>query len=430
MFIQAGDRGGRKRGVDQFADEDGRTVFGWPYHIPVNGTLARIYSVAIAANGFEFSYAAVAANTVGTIAYARTNNANPELHTVLTAGNAIGGFRAYGSDGAAFQQACAILFNNDANGTIAAGIVPGFLSFYTADNAGVLNQALSIDKDSHVFLGTLTTGINGSATMQSAGVGGGTLWGATYGCFSANPNPMWIHFAKSRNTTLGSHTVIQAADQLGGMIFYGSDGAAWAFGGSMVFVADAAPIAGAVPGSLVQQWSDGTGAAFNSWLPRTRRLATLHTVSSTTATEVTGLSINGVPSGSYVVEWYLLVQSDTAGTGLTFSVNFSGTVTKMSAMCFWPDTGVTAALGAVDDAANVATGQIVAHSVTNTKATSTTNLSTGTTGVATATTTCLVRLTAMLDVSTAGDIELWHGSEAATATRIEVGSSVMCLKTA
>jgi hypothetical protein len=152
-----------------------------------------------------------------------------------------------------------------------------------------------------------------------------------------------------------------------------------------------------------------------------------HSISSTTATEVTDLSQTLV-AGTYRFAYYLLCQSATATVGLTFGVNYTGTVTRIVAMVKWPDTGTTATAGTVDDTATGA--QIVAHTVARTKASSTTNLSTGTGGVATVDVDLFVTITGILVVSDGGDLELWHGSETATATSVEAGSSLVVTRVA
>jgi hypothetical protein len=157
---------------------------------------------------------------------------------------------------------------------------------------------------------------------------------------------------------------------------------------------------------------------------KTTYLSSQHSVASTTQTEVTGLQQTLV-AGTYRFSYFLICQSGTAADGLTFSVNYTGTVTKMVALLSWPDTGVIAALGAVDDVANAATGQLIAYAVTKTKATTVANLSTGTAGVASTGSDLFLKIEGVIVVSDGGDFELWHGSESTNATTVEVGSSLL-----
>jgi hypothetical protein len=172
------------------------------------------------------------------------------------------------------------------------------------------------------------------------------------------------------------------------------------------------------------QDSQGT----KNYVPHSKYLSAQHSVSSTTATEVTALS-HALVAGTYVFDYYLICQAAATATGLTFAINYTGTATRVVAWLTWPDTGVTAALGAVDDAANATTGQVVAYAVARTEATSTPNLSTGTTGVATQNVNLICKISGVLVVSDDGELELWHGSETANATSLEVGSSLILHRT-
>ncbi len=162
---------------------------------------------------------------------------------------------------------------------------------------------------------------------------------------------------------------------------------------------------------------------------KTTYVTAQHSVASTTQTEVTTLQQTLV-AGAYRFSFFLICQSGTAADGLTFSVNYTGTVTKMVAMLSWPDTGVIAALGAVDDVANAATGQLVAYAVTKTKATTVAQLSTGTAGVANTGSDLFLKLEGVIVVSDGGDFELWHGCESTNATTVEIGSSLMMIRVA
>jgi hypothetical protein len=153
-------------------------------------------------------------------------------------------------------------------------------------------------------------------------------------------------------------------------------------------------------------------------------VSTQHQLATATQTAITQLNQTLV-AGTYRFSYWLICQSSNAGVGLTFAVNYTGTASKLVAMCSWPDTGVLAALGAVDDVANVATGQLIAYSVTQTEATTTGNLSTGTTGVATINSNLFISIEGIIVVTDGGNLELWHGSETTNNTSVEVGSSLV-----
>jgi len=99
---------------------------------------------------------------------------------------------------------------------------------------------------------------------------------------------------------------------------------------------------------------------------------------------------------------------------MKFGVNYTGTVTRMSAMAAFPSAGVTAATGTWHDANNATTGQVWAYANTRTESTTAPNLGPWV-GVTTANVDHLVIVEALVVVSDSGDLELWAGSEVASS---------------
>ncbi len=162
---------------------------------------------------------------------------------------------------------------------------------------------------------------------------------------------------------------------------------------------------------------------------KTTYVSTLHTNSTTTPTEVTSLQQTLV-AGAYRFSYFLICQTSNTADGLTFAVNYTGTVTTMTAMLTYPDANALASTGQVDDVANAAAAQLVGHSVTKTKNTTTPTLSTGTGGATTADSNLFIKIEGVIVVSDGGDFELWHGSESTNATRVEVGSNLLMIRVA
>lgn len=160
----------------------------------------------------------------------------------------------------------------------------------------------------------------------------------------------------------------------------------------------------------------------------TRRLGTQHALASTTATEVTELQ-HTLSAGTYHLYAPLIVQSSATGTGLKFGVNYTGTVTRMACTLRFPTTGTTAATGVADDVAAVLTGSLWEAMAATTESTSAPNLGPYT-GVAAANTNILNVIECQLVVSDSGDLEIWHGSEGAVSTSVEVGSASRVTKLA
>jgi hypothetical protein len=71
---------------------------------------------------------------------------------------------------------------------------------------------------------------------------------------------------KSRNTTIGSHTVVQSGDTLGTWIMYGSDGAAGIIGVSIRGEVDGTPGTNDMPGRIIfSTTADGAAAVTDRW---------------------------------------------------------------------------------------------------------------------------------------------------------------------
>ena len=150
-------------------------------------------------------------------------------------------------------------------------------------------------------------------------------------------------------------------------------------------------------------------------LPRIIHLGSNYTNATTTGTAITGLTFAGLVAGTYHVTWILLVQSVATTTSPKFGVNYTGTITRMSAHARYPSAGVNAATGQIEDINNPTTGAIWAYAAATAATTTAPNLGPWT-GVVDANTNCQIHIEALLVVSDAGDLELWAGSEVGTST--------------
>ena len=125
----------------------------------------------------------------------------------------------------------------------------------TAETAGT--EALRIDSSGRVLvkLGSSITSEAGEAhtpALQVAHVGGNvTNLGISVSRFQAsNPNSVPIILQKSRNDTIGSHTIVQDDDALGRVEFAGSDGAKFVTAASIIADVDGTPGTDDMPGRL------------------------------------------------------------------------------------------------------------------------------------------------------------------------------------
>lgn len=160
--------------------------------------------------------------------------------------------------------------------------------------------------------------------------------------------------------------------------------------------------------------------------PRTRRLSADHAISATTATEVTGLELTDLQPGCYVVQYVLRVQSATLTVGIGLGINFTGTAAGPSITLRHCSTGAAAATGVMDDVANVLTGSLVEGRAARAYTTGTPNMLN--TGVATINVDNQVVIEVLIDVTVAGNLELWHSSETASSTTVKTGSVVICTR--
>jgi hypothetical protein len=111
------------------------------------------------------------------------------------------------------------------------------------------SERLRIDSSGRLLVGT-------STAIGSAGGGVNNLLqivngNQAIGQYSANLNGGFLELTKSRNTTAGSHTVVQANDQLGILRFSGSDGSAFIAGSEIRSEVDGTPGTNDMPGRLV-----------------------------------------------------------------------------------------------------------------------------------------------------------------------------------
>lgn len=157
-------------------------------------------------------------------------------------------------------------------------------------------------------------------------------------------------------------------------------------------------------------------------MPKILHLGSDYTNSTTTGTEITGLSFNSLAAGTYYVRWILAMQSAATTTSPKFGVNYSGTATLFMAHARYPSAGVSAATGQIEGSVNATTGQVWAYAASVTETTTAPNLGPWT-GVVTAGENCMLNVEALVVVSDTGDLELWAGSEVASSQiTIKAGS--------
>jgi hypothetical protein len=122
------------------------------------------------------------------------------------------------------------------------------------DSANPDSTPLVVDNSGALIVGH-TSSVT-AARVESTGTGT-AAFAATY--FAANSSGPHISGYKSRNATIGSHTAVQAADDLVLMRGYGSDGTNYNEAGRFTIEADGTISTGIVPGNLKFSTTDSGG---------------------------------------------------------------------------------------------------------------------------------------------------------------------------
>jgi hypothetical protein len=150
------------------------------------------------------------------------------------------------------------------------------------------SERLRIDSSGRLLVGTST------AFNLSGGFGFGfyncTVNGSgAFARFTNDANGPEFEFAKSRNTTQGSHTVVNGSDNLGAIKFVGSDGTAFRNAAQILCQVDGTPGANDMPGRLVfSTTADGASS------PTERmRITSAGNVGIGTTSPATTLDVNG-----------------------------------------------------------------------------------------------------------------------------------------
>lgn len=168
-------------------------------------------------------------------------------------------------------------------------------------------------------------------------------------------------------------------------------------------------------------------------MPRVKQLTSQHSISSATATKVTGLDMT-LEAGTYTFNYSIIEQSATVTVAPLYGLNFSGTATTAKWWFVYADLSSTllAAIGTVAHDTSTATLGFQMAKAEDDFATTTPNMgpSATTNAVQTTNTDLLVQITGLIEVTVSGDLQLYHGSETATATSVEVGSSLVVIRTA
>lgn len=149
-----------------------------------------------------------------------------------------------------------------------------------------------------------------------------------------------------------------------------------------------------------------------------------YTNSTTTGTEVTALEVPNLHPGTYRFSYFLIVQTASTSTGVGFGVNFTGTVTRIVNSMRYTSTATTTTTGVIEDIVANNLGAMVEGSTSRSVSTTAPNLG-PIAGVSASNQDHLVIIEGVVEVSAAGNLELWARSEVSSQMSVEIGSNVV-----
>lgn len=278
----------------------------------------------------------------------------------------------------------------------------GSITIDDTGNAGQISiegSILDIDSLTFVGAGLLSSGGANALTLDTGGAAAINIGSTTNAtsvslCNSANCDTLTL----ANNADADTITIGDALDDVS------ITDANWSITGA---------------GALTVASCVGCGGA------TTISLAANHAISSTTATEVTGLGPITLTAGTYVFQYFIIDTTATGTVSPMYAVNFTGTAAVRKMTLRYTSTGTTAITGLADDV-GATTGQIMEAVTVTAFATTAPNM--GHTGGQTVTNNVFKVIEGIMIVTASGDLELWHGSETATATTTVAGTSVMVKK--
>jgi hypothetical protein len=213
---------------------------------------ARIEAVTNA--GFSAITSGTTATNAGNIDLSRSRG-TAAARTIVSSGDNVGRVSYGGYDGAAFIELAKI--EGAVDGTPGTNDMPGRLVFSTtADGASSPTERMRIDSSGDVLIGTTSPRTFDSSTstvvpvFQTEGTTANTSSAALMRNTAANTGPI-LFLGKSRSGSLGGATIVQNGDQLGQIIFEGTDGASLVEGALIRAEVDGTPGTSDMPGRLV-----------------------------------------------------------------------------------------------------------------------------------------------------------------------------------
>lgn len=148
-----------------------------------------------------------------------------------------------------------------------------------------------------LFAGHTASVTTGQANLVQVSGSGSQTGGLGLNRYSADAVGTRLEFAKSRHATIGSNTIVQSGDVLGGIYAYGADGTDYDLAAQILFEVNATPGAGTdMPGRIRDLCSPDGSAAPTEVLRRSAVASAVNYVHLINAATGAGASINAAGS--------------------------------------------------------------------------------------------------------------------------------------
>lgn len=157
-----------------------------------------------------------------------------------------------------------------------------------------------------------------------------------------------------------------------------------------------------------------------------RTLTATQANSTVTAASATELEYASLPTGTYLMKYWIIYQSAATTTGIEFKLNYTGTATRLVQTWYTLTTGGTATTGIADQSTTL-TAQMMEG-----KGQRANNAATGPTqGVDTANADQFAVMEGIITATTSGTLQFMFNSEvAASAVTLQTGSTLTLQKVA
>ena len=203
-------------------DSEGRLLVGVEASRAVNSAQGSFQIEGTGAEDSDMSIIRNQANAGGpALCFGKTRNASLGGNTVVVNDDQLGAIIFTGNDGTDLASQGARI-DAYVDGSPGSNDMPGRLTFSTtADGAATTTERMRIDSSGRLLVGGTADSTGALIQAQSTG-GSGSVSASRF--TNTADGPARFYLFKSRGTSIGAQTIVQDGDDLGEVIFMGSDG--------------------------------------------------------------------------------------------------------------------------------------------------------------------------------------------------------------